>query len=325
MDQASHPTATRRPKHEETRYSHLYKTGAEVLKIRKTNATYASLAIKEAYANEALQLGRRWAPTTYLGVVAVMQQGDTFTMGGTGTPVDYAMRMTQLSDHYFVDYLVEHQKLNATAVGRVARFLAQKQLEGTVPETEAAEAGRPEHFGELVAEVLYQVKKYIGTGLTSAMYELIARPMAHFLEHQRKILLRRFKKNRVLMCHGAFGPEHVYVKQQDVEAISPLESPRKLRLLDAASDAAQFVNGLQLLGATEDAATFVQRYAAAAKDRDVEAVLPVYQVYQASREGLMRCEWLAEMAENDEQRGPVRDQAMKRFELAVEAARRLPK
>ncbi|HEX7927849.1 MAG TPA: hypothetical protein VF678_09665, partial [bacterium] len=273
----------------------------------------------------ALQLGKRWAPSTYLGVVPIVQQGETFAVGGAGMPMDYATRMTQLSDHYFVDYLAQHQKLNATAVGRIARFLAQKQAEGTVAEAQAAEAGKPEHFAELVAEVLYQVKKYVGTGLTEAMYELIARPIGHFIEHQRKILLRRAKKNRIVMVHGAFMPEHVYVKQQDVEAIAPLESPRKLRLLDAASDVAQFTNGLQLLGAAEDAATFVQRYASAAKDRDLEAILPAYQVYQAARDGLMRCEWLAELAADDELRGPVREQSLKRFELAMDAARRLPK
>jgi hypothetical protein len=325
MDPASHPTATRRPKHEETRSSHLYKTGTEVLKIRKTSTTYANVAINEAYAQEALQLGRRWAPTAYLGVVPICRQDGGFGLGGIGAPVEYALRMVQLSDHYFVDYLVEHKKLNATAIGRIARFLAQKHGEGTVPEAQAAEAGRAEHFGELAEEVLYQSKKYLGVGLTPAMYELIARPMNHFLEHHRKVFLRRLKKNRVVQVHGAFWPQHVYVKHQEVEAIAPLESPRKLRVLDAVSDVAQFVSGLRMLGAAEDAATFIERYAAAAKDRDMDAILPAYQVYQATREGLICCEWLAELPEDDTRRNAIRAEAMKHYELAVEIARQLPK
>jgi hypothetical protein len=325
LDPAAHPAATRRAKHQETRYSHLYKTGNEVFKIRKTSATYASLAIKEVYAQEALELGRRWAPTTYQGIVIIAEQGGQFSLGGTGTPVDYALRMVQLSDHFFADYLAAHKKLNATAVGRIARFLAQKHAEAPGTEAQNAEIGRPEYFANLVEEVFYQTKKYFGVGLNEAMYELITRPMAHYLEQQRKVFLRRHRKNRVVNVHGAFYPRHVHVKQQEVEAIAPLDSPRNLRVLDAASDVAQFANGLQLLGATEEAALFPKRYAAAAKDRDLDAILPAYQTYHAVREGLLCCEWFTELPAGDAQRDGIKEEAQHLFGLAVESARTLPK
>lgn len=325
MDPASHPAAVRRPKYEETRLSHLYKLGNEVLKVRKSSAVFANLAIKEVYAQEALALGRRWAPAVYLGVVPITENNGVFALGGNGTPVDYALRMVQLSDHQFADYLAGHGKLNPTVVSRVARFLAQKHAEEPASEQQIAEYGRPEYFAELVEEVFYQAKKYIGPALTPAMYDLMTLPMNHFLEHHRKALLRRQKKHRIVRVHGAFWPQHVYIKQQDVEAISPLEGPRKLRVLDAASDVAQFAGGLRLLGAVEEAASFAQRYAAAAKDRELETVLPAYQVYHAAREGLLNCEWLGELPEEDERRPQVADRAARWFGLAVEFARTLPK
>ena len=325
LDPGTHPTATRRVKYEETRFSRLYKTGSEVFKIRKTSATHASLAIKEVYAQEALQLGKRWAPSTYQAVVAITQQDGRFALGGAGAPVDYAVRMAQLPDHYFVDYLAAHNKLNPTTLGRIARFLASQHAEWPATDAQSADIGRPDYFAELVEEVFYQAKKYFGVGLTAAMYELFSRPMAHFLEHHRKVFLRRQKKNRVVQVHGAFLPQHVFVKQQDLEAISPLESPRKLRLLDAASDVAQFVNGLHLLGTAEEADAFAKRYAAAAKDRDLERILPAYQVYQAAREGVMCCEWSTELPAEDEQREKLRDDALRLFTLAVDVARTLPK
>jgi hypothetical protein len=325
LDPATHPTATRRVKYDETRFSHLYKTGSGVFKIRKTSATHSSLAIKEVYAQEAFQLGKRWAPTTYRAVVAITQQDGQFVLGGSGAPVDYAVRMAQLPDHYFVDYLATHEKLNPTALGRVARFLAVTHAEWPASDAQRADIGRPDYFAELVEEVFYQVKKYFGVGLTEAMYELIARPMAHFLEHHRKVFLRRQNKSRVVQVHGAFFPQHVFVKQQELEAISPLETPRKLRVLDAASDVAQFVNGLHLLGAAEEADGFAKRYAAAAKDRDLERILPAYRIYQAAREGLMCCEWSAELPAADEQRERIRDDALRLFALAVDVARTLPK
>ncbi len=325
LDPATHPTATRRVKYNETRFSHIYKTGSEVFKIRKTSVNHASLAIKEVYAHESLQLGRRWAPSVYQAVVSINQQDGRFSLGGPGAPVDYAVRMVQLSDHFFADYLALHKKLNPTALGRVARFLAQKHAEVPATDEQSAEIGRPEHFAGLVEEVFYQAKKYFGLGLTPAMYELFTRPMAHFLEHHRKVFLRRQRKHLLVQVHGAFAPRHVYVRQQELEAIAPLESPRKLRVLDAASDVAQFANGLHLLGAAEEADVFAKRYAAAAKDRDLESILPAYQVFHAAREGLLFCEWHAQAAGDGELQEQIGGEALRMFSLAVEIARALPK
>ena len=169
LDPATHQTATRRVKFEETRLSLIYKTGSEVLKVRKTGPTHSSLAVKEVYAQEVLQLGRRWAPSTYLAVAPIHQQDGRYVLGGSGVAVDYAVRMVQLSDHHFADYLASHKKLNPTALGRIARFLAVKHAEFPATEEQRAEIGRPDHFAGLVEEVFYPAKRYFGVGLTPAM------------------------------------------------------------------------------------------------------------------------------------------------------------
>ena len=47
MDQATYPVAPRHIRYQETRCSHLYRTGAEVFKLRKASSIYSSLAVKE--------------------------------------------------------------------------------------------------------------------------------------------------------------------------------------------------------------------------------------------------------------------------------------
>jgi hypothetical protein len=324
LDAATHPTATRRVKFEETRYSLVYKTGAEVYKIRKTGPIYSSLAIKEVFAREALLLGRRWAPQVYQAVTAIVKTPAAYALGGEGAPLDYAVRMTQLPEHHWAEYLATEQKLTATTLGRIARYLAEHHAQAPAGEHMTA-AGRPEHFIGLQDEVCYQVKRFVGTALTQGMFDLVARPMAHFLEHGRKLFLKRQKKNRAVDGHGAFSPRHVFVKTVEVEAIGILDGQQKYRVLDAANDVATFANGLRLLGAPEEAALFVKRYAAAAHDRDLEEILPSYQILQSMRAGLSLCEWASDGSLDEERQAQATERAHQHFALAVEVAKELPK
>jgi aminoglycoside phosphotransferase family enzyme len=325
LDAATHQDATRRVRCDVTHRSLLYRTGTHVYKIRRTSHTYSSLAIKEALAHEALKLGRRWAPGATQEVVPITGADGAYFLGGAGAPVDYALRLAQLADHSFVDYLVAHGKFNSAVMGRVARFLAARHAEETVEDPLTEEAGKPETFATLVEEILYQSKQYFGVALNAAMFELISRPVTHFLDHHRKEFARRQKRKRIVRVHGAFIPEHVFVKGQQVEAVAAQESPRKLRVLDAASDVAQFVNGLARLGAGESGTVFLKRYMTAAKDRDLPPILAAYQVLHAARDGLLLSEWLGEGPLEAEPAAEIRKRAEQCYAQAVEVAHTLPK
>ena len=86
--------------------------------------------------------------------------------------------------------------------------------------------------------------------------------------------------------HGDFTPPHIHVRGKDVVAVAPLDGQAKYRVLDAANDVATLVNALLLAGHPELAALFVKRYSGAAKDRDLEKILPLYQVFRAVLAGL---------------------------------------
>jgi hypothetical protein len=325
LDQTHYPAATRRIKFEETRYSYLYKTGAHVYKIRKPGPHYSSLALKEAYVSDALRLGQRWAPDVAETSVPILRTASGYAFEGEGTTVDHALRLKQLPPHYFVNELAAAGKFSLAMVGRVARFLAERHAAHPLPDPRAAHAGRPEHFRDLFEEVAYQVKKYVGLALSEAVYDMIRRPVEHFVENERKLFLRRAKRHRIVEGHGAFVPDHVHVKGKEVLALSPLEGMSKFRELDAAADVASFCNGLHQAEAIEAEAVFVKRYVSAAKDRDLGRILPVYEVLQALRAGLELCEWRVELADDPARQLVLAHQAHDQFNLAVQRAREVPK
>jgi aminoglycoside phosphotransferase family enzyme len=338
LDQATYPVAPRHIRYQETRCSHLYRTGAEVFKLRKPSTVYSSVAVNEVLVREALASGRRWAPQVMIGMSEVVAVGDSFRLAAVpGLPdaagavplapasaesrlVDYALRMKQFPEHHWADVLVRNDKLSEVSIGRVARLLAQRHAEAPADER-AAGLGRPEQIGALAEDLLYQAKRFIGGALTEPMFELMARPLHRFIADAHKLLLRRVKKGRLVHCHGAFVPEHVYVKSLDVQAISPVLTQSKYHLLDAASDVAAFVNGLLLLDAAGSARLFQSRYAAAAKDRDLGEVLPCYQVLVALRRGLTASEAHAEPSLSEPMREEFRVAAQAHFALGVQVAR----
>ena len=323
LNQSLYPSASRRIKFEETGTSYLYRTGDHLYKIRKDSPVYSSLAIKEAYAHEALRVGERWAPGCYEAVVPIVQTESGYALGGEGEEVAYAVRIKQLSGHYWLSDLLAHGKATQTAIGRLARYLADEHQAHAAPD-KAAEVGRPEHLRGLVEEIAYQAKKYIGQTLTDAMYDMTMRPLERFLDEGRKLFLRRQKRDRVVDGHGAFIPEHIYMRGKDVLAVSALETHRKYRLLDAANDVATLLNELNLADAKETADLFLKRYVTASRDRELEKILPVYEAFQAMRRGLVYSERQVDAANAAASEDFAR-RAHAYFNLAVQRVRELPR
>lgn len=329
MEQSTYPSAPRRIKFEETRRSYLYRTGDHVYKIRKSDHFYSSLAIKERYAQEARQLGARWAEGHGIEVFPVVKTEDGYRLhgdsgGGDHAVVDYGCKMIQFPDAYWMDRLVKQEKVSPTMVGRLARFLVEIH-EGASLEEKAASAGRPENFLAQMDEVFYQAKKYVGATLSAAILEVVGHAMTRYVEEFRRLFLRRQKRGKIVDGHGAFIPPHIHLKGGDVLAISPLEGQSKFRVMDAANDVATLLNELELAGAMELSELFQKRYASTAKDRDLAHILPIYRSLQAMRSGLMLSEWLAELAEPDKSRSTIKAQAEAYFTLAVRMARAIPR
>lgn len=322
LDPATYPEAPRKVRCEETRRSWLYRTGTNVYKIRKPSGLYSSPAIMERYAQRALALGRHWAGDVVQAVVPVTCCDGRYTLGGPGEPIAYALRMTQLAETHWLGRLLGHGKLTAAAVGRMARFIAERHATQTLEEA-AAESGSPDRVLELAEELIYQSRKYAGQTVPEPMLDMIAHLTGHHFEDHRRLLLRRAKRGHIVEGHGALVPEHIFLHGSNVHALAPLEAEPKYRVLDAANDVALLVNSLTLREAGEPAALLVKRYISASRDRELARVLPLYRVLQAVRGGLVRSQWAAECTADAEQRQALAHQASAWYALALQCARDL--
>ncbi len=324
LEPSRYPEAPHRIKFEETRRSYLYRTGSHVYKVRKTSVLFSSPAIKERYSQVALMLGRRWAGDVVQAVVPIVRTPAGFALGGAGEPVDYALRMAQLPDAQWLHRMLADEQPTPILLGQLARFVAGQHAAAALEER-AAGSGHPQRVQELLDELLDQSRKHVGPCVSEPVLEMIARPLGRCLEDLRRLMLRRLKRGRIVEGHGALQPEHIHAHDAEIHALAPLEAQPKFRVLDAANDVALLSNALALRGHGEAAELFVQRYAAAAKDRDLLRVLPVYRILQALRSGVQRGDWSAEAAPDSKERSALAQEAGGCFALALQMARALPK
>ncbi len=317
-----YPEATRKIKLVETRHSYFFTTGASCYKIKKESHDYSNPAITEAFLNEELRLGKKYAGDIYQEVFPVSEHEGQYRFDSTGKVVTYAIKTIQLSERYFLLSLLERKKVTQTAIGRTARHLAAIHGESSVTDR-AAEAGRPENLYDLCEDILYQARKYLNATITQPMLDLIRRPLEKFVEDHRKLFLRRIKKGRIVQGHGALLPEHIYIKGQDVHFVSPRELHRKFSILDAANDVAYLTVEMAKLQETEWMELFVKRYVTAAKDRDLLKMLPSYQTFVALKQGVEHSEWMTDV--EGEERAEQTQIASDYFNLAVQFSRDIPK
>jgi len=70
---------------------------------------------------------------------------------------------------------------------------------------------------------------------------------------------------------------------------------------------------------------FLKRYSSAAHDRDLDKIVPAYEVMHALRSGLEQCEWRVGTPEGSPEFSDITRKAQDYFNLAVQRARQVPR
>ena len=99
-DPATHPHVHRI----DTHAASVFLEGARALKIKRAvrfpYLDYSTLAKRKAACDEEMKINRQFAPQIYRRVVPITQRTDgSLSIGGDGTPVEFAIEMTRFDDH----------------------------------------------------------------------------------------------------------------------------------------------------------------------------------------------------------------------------------
>ena len=267
----------------ETHISIVFLTGQYVYKIKKPVdlgfLDFTTLEKRRYFCRQEVDLNRRLASDVYLGIIPITVENNRYQLAGPGKPVEYAVKMRQLSDDLCMRKLLRRDKIDASQIQQLARTLVAFYQKAAV-DVSKIEIGRWDTVCANCEENFSQTKKFTGIFLDERMSEIIQRATQSFLLKRRKLFEDRIVKNKIRDCHGDLRVGHVYFAD-GIKIIDCVEFNDRFRYTDTACDLAFLAMDLDFEGFPEIERQLLQSFARYADDPDVFVLIDFYKCYRA--------------------------------------------
>jgi uncharacterized protein len=125
----------------DTHAASVFLAGDRAIKIKRSVRfpflDYSTLELRKSACEAELEVNRRFAPTIYRGVVAITREKDgSLMIGGTGSPVEWAVDMSRFDENATLDRLAERNEIDAALADALGRIVAAAHAASPVVEAE---------------------------------------------------------------------------------------------------------------------------------------------------------------------------------------------
>ena len=262
----------------ETHISWVVLTGDYAYKFKKPVdlgfLDFSTLELRKHYCEEELRLNRNWAPELYIGVVPICEEDGGFVVDGTGTPIEYAVKMRQFPSDARLDRQLDAGLLHPRDFHALAQTIATNhataavmEFEGARPAIDAVSTPMRENFpvmeGHADRDELTKIRDWTGEQLR---------------EHSEKIGARH-EHGFVRECHGDLHLENLVRLESGIVAFDCVEFSASLRNLDVINDVAFLAMDLIARNRRDLAYVFLNRYLECTGDYAGMALYGLYFVY----------------------------------------------
>jgi len=325
---ATYPHEAREVEHVQTHISHVFLAGAFVYKMKKAVTfpflDFGTLAAREHFCREELRLNRRLAEAVYLDVLPVTADGEHLHLDGTGTPIEWVVRMRRLPAERSLGALLDTDAFDGEGVMRLARHLAAFHATAAI-----VPGGDPEALLAAWDENVRGVRPMVGRLLAEADLAVLEDFGRTYVVHHDAVLRARVALGHVRDGHGDLRVDHVYVLDRDLpplagaprvpagfQVVDCIEFSPAFRAVDVAADLSFLAMELESLGHVDLARGLVHAYAEASRDTLVPALVPFHACHRAVVRGKVEGLAAADAAIDDAAREQASDRARRSFALA---------
>jgi aminoglycoside phosphotransferase family enzyme/predicted kinase len=284
VDPAAYPHPVAHIEVVETHISWVLLTGQFAYKIKKPVrfdfVDFSTLARRREACHDELRLNRRFTPQIYLDVVAITGSASQPAIGGAGTPIDYAVKMTQFPAEARLDRVLAAGRFRPAECDRLARLIADSHGRAGV-------AARETPFGQ-PATVARQVRDVLCSAIAQTRggpYQLLVERVSAWVEGELVRLSPTFERRKsagwIRECHGDLHSENIVMLDGQAVPFDCLEFRDDLRWIDCASDIAFLSMDLADRGHPNFAHRLVNSYLEQTGDIEGLRVLRYYQTYRA--------------------------------------------
>jgi aminoglycoside phosphotransferase family enzyme/predicted kinase len=323
QDEAFYPHAVDRLTCEETHISWVFLTGSFVYKVKKPVELgfldFTTLDQREYYCRREVELNRRLTEGVYLGVVPIGRNESGYQLGGSAPPVEYAVKMRQLSAADSLRQLLAHNRIDSGAVDLLARSLSRFYGE-TTTNPGIDRFGSLETITENCEENFRQTAETAANVIDQRRFEIIASATRGFLEDRRDIFENRITDGWIRDCHGDLRTDHIYYTPDGIQIIDCIEFNDRFRCSDVISDLAFLAMELDFEGYPRVAGTLMTGFVEHASDQHLFSLLDFYKCYRAMVRLKVNCFRLQQPDIEDEERDRLLDEIHRYLDLAYRYA-----
>jgi len=283
QDPAGYPDHPPRVDAIDTHMSRVFLAGRYAYKLKKPvqseSLDLTSLDARRHNCEEEIRLNRRLAPQVYLGLSTLtVDPAGRLSLDGSGTVVDYLVRMRRLLHRQTLEQAIRRQSLREDDVRAVAALLVRFYARApSVLLRPQAHWLRFLHDIDANRRVLLEP----AFGLSAAHVERVCALQLDALHRLRDVIESKARDGKVIEAHGDLRPEHVYLGSPPV-IIDCLEFRRELRLLDPVDDLAFLALESDRLGAPQVEHFLFDGYRTVCGDRPSADLVHFYKSFRAA-------------------------------------------
>ncbi len=308
----------------QTHISMVFLTDKYVYKVKKAVnfgfLDFSTLEKRRLFCEKELALNSRLCPEIYLEVVPITQSG-TLRIGGSGEPVEYALKMKRLPQEKIMTTLLRENQVNRKTVDEIASIVAEFH---NLAQTNAAIS----EFGTLKIvkvnwdENFSQTAKYINQAIPAVDFQFIQTKINTFMEQNQPLFKKRVTEGHIRDCHGDLHSGNIFITDK-ICVFDAIEFNDRFRYSDVAADVAFLAMDLDFQQKPDLAAYFIERYQTYSKDRQLGQLLPFYKCYRAYVRGKVVSFRLDDPNIKAQEKQAAIYEAQAYFKLAAQYAKKL--
>ena len=279
---AAYPHPISNPQLIQTHISWVFLTGEYVYKIKKpvkfSFLDFSTREKRKALCAEEVRLNRRLCPDVYLEVVPItMNKHPSF--GGSGFPMDYAVKMRQLPAEKMMSNMLAKGEVNESHIRSIARIIAD--FHSKIEVIHDQKYASPEMCWNQVYDLCYTretAEKACGMG---EKIDFILKKSEEFIKKNRSLFLERQQKGFIRDCHGDLHSGNIFLTEPPI-IFDCIEFSRDFRYNDTASEIAFMAMDLDAHGRKDFSQSFISEYVRLSGDSFLHSIINYYLCYRAN-------------------------------------------
>jgi aminoglycoside phosphotransferase family enzyme/predicted kinase len=312
---------------QDTHISRVFLTGRWAYKIKKAvDFGFLDFSTPERrlfFCRREVELNRRLTRGVYADVVSVCRSNGGYRIDGAGEPVEYAVRMRQLSDGDTLSARLQRGAIKAPQIVRLVNCL----LAFYAARTRVAATAKTDNWRAVRASCRANIRQVAAGPASSRDRDLLDRihtTTERYLETHRSLFLDRVANGHVRACHGDLRGDHIYFGRDGrIQVIDCIEFNDDLRRIDIVSDLAFLTMDLDHKGFPHYADLVMQAYAQGRDDAAGLALWPFYKCYRAMVRSKVNTINGLQAGPQDDRRAVYRQKARRYLRLAASYAARI--